>query len=40
MPETPQNGDYLLAAYVVAGVILLGYSLSLLLRARKVLRRP
>jgi hypothetical protein len=28
-PETPQNGGYLVAAYVIAAVILLGYWLAL-----------
>jgi hypothetical protein len=28
-PETPQNGGYLVAAYVIAAVILLGYWLGL-----------
>jgi hypothetical protein len=39
MPETvPQNGGYMIAAYVVAAVILIGYTLSLYLRARRGLR--
>ena len=29
------NGAYLIAAYIVAGTIYLGYALSLLLRARR-----
>jgi hypothetical protein len=33
--EPPQNGGYLLAAYVVATVILVGYWIRLLLMARK-----
>lgn len=37
-PTTPQNGGYMVAAYVVAAVILIGYSLSLYLRARRSLR--
>jgi hypothetical protein len=35
MPETPENGAYMVAAYVSAGVIYLVYSLTLWLRARK-----
>lgn len=35
----PDNGGYAVAAYVVAAVILLGYSVTLLRRARKALRR-
>ena len=39
MPETvPQNGGYMIAAYVIAAVILGGYALSLYLRARRSLR--
>jgi hypothetical protein len=39
MPETvPQNGGYMIAAYVVAAVILIGYTVSLYLRARRSLR--
>lgn len=39
MPETvPQNGGYMIAAYVVAAVILVGYTLSLYLRARRGFR--
>jgi hypothetical protein len=37
LPETPQNGQYLVAAYVVATVILVGYWLRLAGRARKLL---
>jgi type VI protein secretion system component VasF len=36
--ETPQNGGFLLAAYVVAAVIYLGYTLSLWVRTRRALR--
>ena len=36
--ETPQNGGFLVAAYVVAAVIYLGYALSLWARARRALR--
>ncbi|HLZ46316.1 MAG TPA: hypothetical protein VKQ05_11625 [Gemmatimonadales bacterium] len=38
LSDTPQNGGYMIAAYVVAAVILLGYTLSLYLRARRSLR--
>lgn len=39
MPETvPQNGGYMIAAYVVTAVILVGYTLSLYLRARRGFR--
>jgi hypothetical protein len=38
MPEIPQNGGYMIAAYVCAGVIYLGYSLTLWLRARRAVR--
>ena len=34
----PQNGGYMIAAYVVAGAIVIGYTLSLYLRARRSLR--
>lgn len=34
--EPPQNGDYLIAAYVIAAVILLGYCLVLWRKARRV----
>jgi len=36
--ETPQNQDFLVAAYVVAALIYLGYSVSLWRRSRKALR--
>jgi hypothetical protein len=36
MPETPVNGGYMIAAYVVAAVILLGYFGSLVRRAKSV----
>ena len=36
--ETPQNGGFLVAAYIVAAVIYLGYTLSLWARARRALR--
>jgi hypothetical protein len=39
MPESvPQNGGYMIAAYVIVGVILAGDALSLYLRARRSLR--
>ena len=34
----PQNGGYMIAAYILAGVILIGYTISLYLRARRGLR--
>ena len=34
---TPQNGGYMIAAYVVVSAILVGYTLSLYLRARRSL---
>jgi hypothetical protein len=37
--ETPQNGNFLVAAYTVAAIIYLGYALSLWARATKALRR-
>ena len=38
-PElTPDNGQYMIAAYVVAGAIYLVYALSLWIRARKELK--
>ena len=33
--ETPVNGGYLAAAYIVAAVILIGYWISLWRRARR-----
>jgi hypothetical protein len=39
MPESvPQNATYMIAAYILVGVILTGYALSLYLRARRCLR--
>ena len=38
MPETPQNGQYMTAAYIIAAVIYLTYSVTLWLRARKALK--
>ncbi|HEU4587900.1 MAG TPA: hypothetical protein VFS11_04590 [Gemmatimonadales bacterium] len=37
--EPPANGEYLVAAYIVAAVIVLGYASSLWRRARRVLHR-
>lgn len=34
MPELPQNASYMVAAYVVTAVILLGYAVSLWVRSR------
>lgn len=34
----PQNGGFMVAGYVVTGVILLGYALSLWVRGRKAVR--
>jgi len=34
----PDNGPYMVAAYVVAGLIYTGYVVSLVLRARQVRR--
>lgn len=39
MPEAvPQNAGYMIAAYVITGTLILGYALSLYLRARRSLR--
>ena len=39
MPEAvPQNAGFMIAAYILVGVILVGYALSLYLRARRSLR--
>jgi hypothetical protein len=38
-PETPQNTGYMLAAYIVAPVILVGYLVSLWRRAKKAIGR-
>lgn len=32
----PDNADFMVAAYVIAAVVLLGYAVSLYLRIRKV----
>jgi hypothetical protein len=37
--ETPSNGKYMVAAYVVAGAIYVVYTLSLWIRARRELKR-
>ena len=34
----PQNRGYMIAAYIIVGVILIGYTVSLYLRARRSLR--
>ena len=38
MQTVPQNGGYMIAAYILAGAILIGYTLSLYLRSRRSLR--
>jgi hypothetical protein len=35
----PENGGYMVAAYVVTAVILIGYALMLVRRARKAVQR-
>ena len=35
----PDNGDYMVAAYVVTAVILVGYAVMLVRRARKAIER-
>ncbi len=35
---TPDNGNYMVAAYIIGGAIYLLYALSLFLRARKELK--
>jgi hypothetical protein len=37
--QYPDNGGYLIAAYVVAAAVVLAYAVSLFVRLRKV-RRP
>jgi len=37
LPETPHNAGYMVAAYVVAPVILVGYLVSLWRRVRRAL---
>jgi hypothetical protein len=34
MPELPQNSGYMVAAYIVTAVILVGYAVSLWRRSR------
>lgn len=34
----PDNGGYMVAAYVIVAVLVLGYAVSLIRRARKALR--
>ena len=36
MAEVPQNTEYMVAAYIVTAVILLGYALSLYRRTTKL----
>jgi hypothetical protein len=38
LDQVPQNGGYMIAAYVIAAAILAGYALSLYLRTRRSLR--
>ena len=38
MADVPQSGGFLMAAYIVAGVIYLGYVLSLWARSRRALK--
>lgn len=38
MNDLPDNGRFMVAAYVVATLIYLGYTVSLLVRARKAER--
>jgi hypothetical protein len=38
MQPVPQNAGYMIAAYIITGVIVVGYALSLYLRARRALR--
>lgn len=38
MQTVPQNAGYMIAAYIITGVIVVGYALSLYLRARRALR--
>jgi hypothetical protein len=39
LPEPPANRGYMVAAYIVASVILVGYLLSLWIRTRRTLQR-
>jgi CcmD family protein len=36
--NVPDNGGYMVAAYVIVAVLVLGYAVSLVRRARKALR--
>jgi hypothetical protein len=38
MQTVPQNAGYMIAAYIVTGVIVVGYAVSLYLRARRAFR--
>ena len=38
MQNIPQNAGYMIAAYIITGTILVGYAVSLYLRARRALR--
>jgi hypothetical protein len=38
MQTSPDNGGYMVAAYLIVTVVVLGYAMSLLRRARKALR--
>ena len=38
MQTSPDNGGYMVAAYLIVVVVVLGYAMSLLRRARKALR--
>lgn len=36
---TPQNGGYMVAGYIAAGIVYVGYTLILLRRRREIARR-
>jgi len=38
MQTVPENAGYMIAAYIITGTILIGYAVSLYLRARRALR--
>jgi hypothetical protein len=38
LAETPKNGEYLVAAYVIGSVILTGYWVALWRRAKKAMK--
>ncbi len=38
MPSTPDNAGYMIAAYIIATVIYVGYTISLWRRGRAVLK--